>query len=180
MIRNNEFVVFSGKSGCGKTTLLNIIGGIETIDEGEILVNGINITQKKNLLYYFRNKVGFLFQNFALIENKTVKENLKLVRKESRTKISIEEALKSVGLEDKINNKIYTLSGGEQQRIALARLMIKKCSIILADEPTGSLDKENTDIILEILKENRKQGKIIIVVTHDDYVKKAGDRIIEL
>ena len=180
VIRNNEFVVFSGKSGCGKTTLLNIIGGIETIDEGEILVDGINITQKKNLLYYFRNKVGFLFQNFALIENKTVKENLKLVRKESRKKISIEEALKSVGLEDKINNKIYTLSGGEQQRIALARLMIKKCSIILADEPTGSLDKENTDIILEILKENRKQGKIIIVVTHDDYVKKAGDRIIEL
>lgn len=179
-IKNNEFVVFSGKSGCGKTTLLNIIGGIETIDEGEILVDGIDITQKKNLLYYFRNKVGFLFQNFALIENKTVKENLKLVRKESRTKISIEEALKSVGLGDKINNKIYTLSGGEQQRIALARLMIKKCSIILADEPTGSLDKENTDIVLEILKENHKQGKTIIVVTHDEYVKKAGDRVIEL
>ncbi len=180
MIKDNEFVVFSGKSGCGKTTLLNIIGGIEPIDDGKILVNGIDITQKRNLLDYLRNKVGFLFQNFALIENKTVKENLKLVRKESRTKVSIEDALKSVGLEDKKNNKIYTLSGGEQQRIALARLMIKKCSIILADEPTGSLDRENTDIVLEILKKNHQQGKTIIVVTHDEYVKKIGERIIEL
>ncbi len=180
MIKDNEFVVFSGKSGCGKTTLLNIIGGIESIDDGKILVNGIDITQKRNLLDYLRNKVGFLFQNFALIENKTVKENLKLVRKESRTKVSIEDALKSVGLEDKKNNKIYTLSGGEQQRIALARLMIKKCSIILADEPTGSLDRENTDIVLEILKKNHQQGKTIIVVTHDEYVKKIGERIIEL
>lgn len=121
-----------------------------------------------------------MFQNFALVENKTVKENLKMVRKESRTQVSIEEALKSVGLEDKVNNKIYTLSGGEQQRIALARLMIKKCSIILADEPTGSLDRENTDIVLEILEKNHQQGKTIIVVTHDEYVKKRGERIIEL
>ncbi len=179
-IKNNEFVVFSGKSGCGKTTLLNIIGGIESIDDGKILVDGIDITKKGNLLNYYRNKVGFLFQNFALVENKTVKENLKMVRKESRTQVSIEEALKSVGLEDKVNNKIYTLSGGEQQRIALARLMIKKCSIILADEPTGSLDRENTDIVLEILEKNHQQGKTIIVVTHDEYVKKRGERIIEL
>lgn len=180
VIKDNEYVVFSGKSGCGKTTLLNIIGGIETIDDGKILVDGIDITKKRNLLNYFRNKVGFLFQNFALVENKTVKENLRLVRKESRTQVSIEEALQSVGLEDKLNHKIYTLSGGEQQRIALARLMIKKCSIILADEPTGSLDRENTDIVLEILEKNHQQGKTIIVVTHDGYVKERGERVIEL
>ena len=172
IIKDNEFVVFSGKSGCGKTTLLNIIGGIESIDDGKILVDGIDVTKKKNLLNYFRDKVGFLFQNFALVENKTVKENLRLVRKESRTQVTIEEALQSVGLEDKLNHKIYTLSGGEQQRIALARLMIKRCSIILADEPTGSLDRENTDIVLEILEKNHQQGKTIIVVTHDEAVSK--------
>lgn len=180
IIKDNEFVVFSGKSGCGKTTLLNIIGGIESIDDGKILVDGIDVTKKKNLLNYFRDKVGFLFQNFALVENKTVKENLRLVRKESRTQVTIEEALQSVGLEDKLNHKIYTLSGGEQQRIALARLMIKRCSIILADEPTGSLDRENTDIVLEILEKNHQQGKTIIVVTHDEHVKERGERVIEL
>ena len=180
IIKDNEFVVFSGKSGCGKTTLLNIIGGIESIDDGKIMVDGIDVTKKKNLLNYFRDKVGFLFQNFALVENKTVKENLRLVRKESRTQVTIEEALQSVGLEDKLNHKIYTLSGGEQQRIALARLMIKRCSIILADEPTGSLDRENTDIVLEILEKNHQQGKTIIVVTHDEHVKERGERVIEL
>lgn len=180
IIKDNEFVVFSGKSGCGKTTLLNIIGGIESIDDGKILVDEIDVTKKNNLLNYFRDKVGFLFQNFALVENKTVKENLRLVRKESRTQVTIEEALQSVGLEDKLNHKIYTLSGGEQQRIALARLMIKRCSIILADEPTGSLDRENTDIVLEILEKNHQQGKTIIVVTHDEHVKERGERVIEL
>ena len=179
-ISDHEFVVFSGKSGCGKTTLLNMIGGIEAADSGRIWVDNVDITQKKELLNYFRYKVGFLFQNFALIENKTVKENLSIVRKASRTSISIEEALERVGLEEKINSKIYTLSGGEQQRIALARLMIKKCDIILADEPTGSLDRENTDIVLDILEEYYQQGKTVVIVTHDAYVKQKGRRVIEL
>lgn len=179
-ISDHEFVVFSGKSGCGKTTLLNMIGGIEAADSGRIWVDNVDITQKKELLNYFRYKVGFLFQNFALIENKTVKENLSIVRKASRTSISIEEALERVGLEEKINSKIYTLSGGEQQRIALARLMIKKCDIILADEPTGSLDRENTDIVMDILEEYYQQGKTVVIVTHDAYVKQKGRRVIEL
>ncbi|MDU5440886.1 MAG: ATP-binding cassette domain-containing protein [Ruminococcus sp.] len=179
-ISDHEFVVFSGKSGCGKTTLLNMIGGIEATDSGRIWVDNVDITQKKELLNYFRYKVGFLFQNFALIENKTVKENLSIVRKASRTSISIEEALERVGLEEKINSKIYTLSGGEQQRIALARLMIKKCDIILADEPTGSLDRENTDIVMDILEEYYQHGKTVVIVTHDAYVKQKGRRVIEL
>lgn len=179
-ISDHEFVVFSGKSGCGKTTLLNMIGGIEATDSGRIWVDNVDITQKKELLNYFRYKVGFLFQNFALIENKTVKENLSIVRKASRTSISIEEALERVGLEEKINSKIYTLSGGEQQRIALARLMIKKCDIILADEPTGSLDRENTDIVMDILEEYYQHGKTVVIVTHDAYAKQKGRRVIEL
>ena len=160
--------------------MLNMIGGIEATDSGRIWVDNVDITQKKELLNYFRYKVGFLFQNFALIENKTVKENLSIVRKASRTSISIEEALERVGLEEKINSKIYTLSGGEQQRIALARLMIKKCDIILADEPTGSLDRENTDIVMDILEEYYQHGKTVVIVTHDAYVKQKGRRVIEL
>ncbi len=179
-IQDGEFIIFSGPSGCGKTTLLNMIGAIEKLDSGKILVDKINISEKKNQLDYFGNRIGFLFQNFALIEDKTVLYNLKMIKQKNRSDINIEEALKFVGLLNKINDKIYTLSGGEQQRIALARLMIKKCDIILADEPTGSLDKDNADIVMSILKNMNDSGKTIILVTHDEEIKKRGKRIIEI
>jgi putative ABC transport system ATP-binding protein len=179
-IENGDFVIFSGPSGCGKTTLLNMIGAIEKIERGSILVDGIDISIKKNHLGYFRTKIGFLFQNFALVDNKTVKENLKMIRKDCKTDLTIEEVLRIVGLEDKTNKKIYTLSGGEQQRIALARLMLKKCDIILADEPTGSLDKNNAAVVINILKQLNKEGKTIILVTHDDEIKKQGSRVVNL
>ncbi|MGE7843809.1 ATP-binding cassette domain-containing protein [Lysinibacillus sp. NPDC093712] len=179
-IQDGEFIVFSGPSGCGKTTLLNMIGAIEQIDSGKILVDKMDISQKKNQLNYFGNKVGFLFQNFALIEDKTVSYNLKMIKQKNRSSISLEEALNSVGLLNKLNDKIYTLSGGEQQRIALARLMIKKCDIILADEPTGSLDKANADVVINILKNMNEDGKTIILVTHDEDIKKRGERIVEI
>ena len=179
-IKDGDFVIFSGPSGCGKTTLLNMIGAIEKIEDGEIIVDGIDIKNKRIHLNYFREKIGFLFQNFALVDNKTVKENLKLVRKGCQTGLSIEEALRIVGLEEKFNKKVYTLSGGEQQRVALARLMIKKCDIILADEPTGSLDKNNAATVLSILKQLNDQGKTIVLVTHDEDVKKQGNRLINL
>lgn len=179
-IEDNDYVVFSGKSGCGKTTLLNMIGAIEKIDSGQILVDEVDISKRRNQLMYFKTKIGFLFQNFALIENKTVKENLNLVKKDCKNNISIEQALDSVKLTDKLNQKVYSLSGGEQQRVALARLMIKKCDIILADEPTGSLDKDNSKIVIDILNEFHNLGKTIILVTHDDKIKKIGKRLIEL
>lgn len=179
-IKNEDFIIFSGPSGCGKTTLLNMIGAIEKIDNGEIIVDGIDIKNKRNHLNYFRTKIGFLFQNFALVDNKTVKENLKFIRKDCKTSLSMEEALNIVGLEDKLNKKIYTLSGGEQQRVALARLMLKKCDIILADEPTGSLDKKNAEVVINILKGLNMQGKTIILVTHDEDIKKKGNRVINL
>jgi putative ABC transport system ATP-binding protein len=180
MIEDGEFVIFSGPSGCGKTTLLNMIGAIEKIDRGKILVDGIDISQRKNQLQYFRNKVGFLFQNFALVDNKTVKENLSLVRKDSKNELTIEEALEAVGIRDKLNKKVYSLSGGEQQRVALARLMLKKCDVILADEPTGSLDTKNAEAVLNILKQLNEQGKTIILVTHDEEIKKQGNRLVNL
>ena len=180
-IEDGEFVIFSGASGCGKTTLLNMIGGLEKLSGGRIIVNGIDISKRSNQLEYFRSKVGFLFQNFALVENKTVRQNLDLVRKKNRSDVSIEQAVERVGLSDKLNAKVYTLSGGEQQRIALARLMVKKCDLILADEPTGSLDKANAEKIMQILKAlNTEQGKTVIMVTHDEELKRQGSRVIEL
>lgn len=179
-IKTGEFIIFSGPSGCGKTTLLNLIGAIEELDEGSIWIDGMNITDKRNHLKFYRTKVGFLFQNFALVDNKTVKENLQLIRKDCKTELSIIEALRLVGLENKLNNKVYTLSGGEQQRVALARLMLKKCDVILADEPTGSLDQENANIVMGLLKKFNEAGKTIILVTHDEEIKKQGSRVVNL
>ena len=179
-IKDGEFVIFSGKSGCGKTTLLNMIGALEKPDGGHILVGGKDIHARKNQAEYFKNIVGFLFQNFALVENKTVRKNLELVQKKQRTEITIEEALRRVGLLEKAETPVYQLSGGEQQRIALARLMVKKCEIILADEPTGSLDSQNADEVLKILKQMNRQGKTVILVTHDEKIINSGERVIRL
>jgi putative ABC transport system ATP-binding protein len=179
-IPTGEFLVFSGGSGCGKTTLLNMIGALENIDSGEIVVDGIDISIRKNQLDYFGTKVGFIFQNYALLEHKTVFENLRLIKKRNQSGVSAAEALTKVGLEGHLKSMVYTLSGGEQQRVALARLMIKKCDIVLADEPTGSLDRKNAHEVLEILKQFNAEGKTVIIVTHDDEIKKMGRMVIEL
>ncbi len=149
-IQDGEYVCFSGESGTGKTTLLNIIGLLEPIDSGRLIINGKSSRKRKELQEYYRNEVVFLFQNFALIENKTVEQNLKIVITNDKNTVSMKDALRWVGLEQKQKNKVYTLSGGEQQRIALARLLIKPCSIILADEPTGSLDQRNAEIVMTL------------------------------
>ena len=179
-IESGEFVCFSGVSGCGKTTLLNIIGMIEPFDSGKLLSDGDAIVTPKQRMQYFRKKLGFLFQNFALVENKTVEQNLKLIRKQDRTNLTMEEALKRVGLSGVLKQKVYTLSGGEQQRVALARLFFKQSEIILADEPTGSLNEANANRIMQILKELHQEGKTIILVTHDEKIKRMAERVIEL
>ena len=138
-IDTGEFVVFSGKSGCGKSTMLSLIGGIEKATSGQIIVDGTDITNNYNRIKYFSEKVAFLFQNFALSENKTVKQNLEMVPKKSRSGVSIPDALKAVGIEDKLNEYIYTLSGGEQQRVALARIMIKNAILSLQMSPQARL-----------------------------------------
>jgi putative ABC transport system ATP-binding protein len=180
MIDDAEFVCFSGASGKGKTTLLNMIGMIESPTSGKIVIDSHEIRTNKEKLNYYRTKVGFVFQNFALVEGKTVEENLALVRKTDREPISIDEALDKVGIYNKMSEKVYTLSGGEQQRVALARLFIKKCDIILADEPTGSLDSSNASIVIDILKALNEQGKTIVLVTHDNKLKCLCDRVIDL
>ena len=179
-IETGDFVCFSGESGKGKTTLLNMIGQIEPPTSGQIRYDGKEVRTSRDRLAFLATKVGFIFQNFALVEGKTVSQNLEFVKKKNRQNISVEESLERVGLSDKLHAKVYTLSGGEQQRVALARLYIKKADIILADEPTGSLDRHNADLVMSILKDLNSQGKTIVLVTHDDAIKERCNRIIEL
>lgn len=186
-IKENEMVAIVGPSGCGKSTLLNIIGQIENQYEGTLwidglLMNELNQRQKEKFIRYH---INYLFQNFALIETETVKENLLIGLEYSKLKKQhkinrIKEVLKKVKLENTLNKKVYELSGGEQQRIALARIMLKPGNIVLADEPTGNLDKENSVLVMKLLKELQKNGKTIIIVTHSEEIAKQCDRMIEL
>lgn len=179
-IPDGEFVVFSGESGCGKTTLLNMIGCLEKPDSGCIIIDGIDIWKTKRKRELFSYKLGFLFQSFALLEDKTVLQNLNIINKKYRSAMSPEEALELVGLSDAMNTKVYKLSGGEQQRVALARLMLKQCDVILADEPTGSLDEKNADIVMDILHQINETGKTVILVTHNDRIIKNESRVVKL
>ena len=179
-ISEGEFVVFAGKSGCGKTTLLNMIGGLERPDSGTVSVDSKDIFKRNNMRKYFTETVGFLFQNFALVEDETVTKNLEYVQKKFRTQKSSDEILKYLGLLDKRDTKVYKLSGGEQQRVAIARLMYKKCKIILADEPTVSLDSENAYSVMKILHDLNNLGKTIILVTHSEKIIANEKRVINL
>lgn len=179
-IEQGEFVIISGMSGSGKTTLLNIIGSLEDFDSGKVRFNNIDISLRKNQQKYLGEKIAFIFQNYALLENKTVRENLNLIPKKYRTNTSIDQALEMVGMKDKIDSKVYTLSGGEQQRVAVARVIVKKCELILCDEPTGSLDKYNARKVIDLIKNLNQAGKTILLVSHDEKIKKIGDRIIKL
>lgn len=179
-IKDGEFVCFSGPSGKGKTTLLNIIGQLEPATAGDILYDGERIDTTKKRMEFFRTKVSFVFQNFALVDGKTVAQNLALVRKSDRQDIAIDQVLDRVGLSGKEHTKVYTLSGGEQQRVALARAFYKRADIILADEPTGSLDRYNAEQVVKILRDLNDIGKTIVLVTHDEKIKAICDRVIEL
>lgn len=180
VIQDGEFVVLRGRSGCGKSTLLNLIGGLEKPDKGEICIDGRPLSKQKNREWILREKVGFLFQNFALVDTKTVMENMELIYRNCRSSFSAEEALDRVGLSEKVGEKVYKLSGGEQQRVAIARLIYKKCDIILADEPTASLDLENAENIIGLLRKLNKTGKTIIMATHDSRLCDCEMRVIEL
>ena len=181
-IEEGEFVALVGESGCGKSTLLNIIGLIERYDKGYINIDGNDeiSTNSVTATRLRRHEISYLFQNFALVENSTVRKNLEYVQKKARTDITIEEALEAVGLIKDIDTKVYKLSGGEQQRVALARLMFKKCDIILADEPTGSLDAGNAQIVLDFLHKLNNNGKTVILVTHDEKIINKEENVVNL
>ena len=173
-----------GASGAGKTTLLNIIGKLEEVDSGDIIVNDINLNNIKEK-DYFKNYLSYLFQNFGLIENKSIQENLmlafigeKISKMEMQKKMN--EALKRVHLDVNLNRKIYTLSGGEAQRVALAKTILKDSPIILADEPTASVDQKNSEEIIELILSLKKENKIIIIATHSPDIYNQVDHILEI
>lgn len=182
-IHDNEIVVIMGKSGSGKTTLLNIIGLLEPINSGCIYLYD-KIVTKKDIKKIHREKIGFLFQNYALLEEKSVLYNLNIVyptkkeRKNNRTKVL--DVLKEVHLEDYENKKVCQCSGGEKQRIAIARALLHNSRIILCDEPTGSLDKDNRDMIMKMFLKLKQKGKTLVIVTHDEKMTAIADRVIQI
>ena len=183
-IDKGEFLGIAGRSGAGKSTLLNIIGLLEEC-EGTVSIKGkkIDNINSKEARLVLKNDIGYLFQNYALIDDLTVYDNLTIIfdktpKKERRT-LALRE-LSELGLGDVLEKKIYQLSGGEQQRVAMARLILRDSEIILADEPTGSLDKKNGALIMSLLKELHMQGKTIIMVSHDENAILNCTRVINL
>ena len=182
-VNRNEFVCITGESGVGKTTLLNLIGLLEKPDRGELILNGKKQFTKRDLLKLRRNFFGYVFQDYFLLPEKTVEENICISRWERRKtdRKELEEVMAKVGLDlSCLNKKVYHLSGGEQQKAAIARMMLKQYELVLADEPTGNLDQKNKMDVIEILREIKKAGKTIICVTHDQEVAAAADRVINL
>ncbi|SME03469.1 Macrolide export ATP-binding/permease protein MacB [Bacillus mobilis] len=185
-IEKGEMIAIMGPSGSGKSTLLNIIGLIDSPSAGKYFLDGMDTSTLKANYHKYRNtEVGFVFQNFSLLDDYTVVENVMLpliyrkISHKKRIQIS-KEMLEMVGLERHINKYPYELSGGEQQRTAIARALAQDTKIILADEPTGALDQENGKKIMSILKEIHKQGKTVLVVTHDQKVAAYCQRTIRL
>lgn len=186
-VQKNEMLAITGKSGSGKTTILNIMGMLEKPSSGIVkLFNQEvqNISQLK-ATKLLRNKISYLFQNYALVENENINSNLEIPliysKKTKKEKYEMKmEALEKVGLNISLEKKIYELSGGEQQRVSIARLLLKPCDIILADEPTGSLDSNTRNEIIKILNKLNQEDKTIVIVTHDLDVAKKCNRIIEL
>ena len=184
-VSKNEKILIMGPSGAGKSTLLNILGTLEKVDKGQTVhFSYKNIRpQSKDSIILLREKISYLFQNYALIDNETVYNNLELSLKFTKDKNknqAIDDALEKVGLKGYRDRMVYSLSGGEQQRVSLSRLLIKPSEIILADEPTGNLDYENAHVVMNILEELYLNGKSIVMVSHDTRFVKNFDRVIEL
>lgn len=182
VIESGDFVIIRGASGKGKSSLLNIIGLLEAPDSGEVLYNGVVVKNEKTKLIYKRKDISYVYQNYGLLENETILKNLTLPLNVSKKEIiKLKSVMKKVGLQDlSLKTKIYTCSGGEQQRIAIARAILKEPKLIIADEPTGNLDRDNSDNVINIFKALNKQGITIIMATHDSNYFGVGNKIINL
>lgn len=182
-IEEGEFVVIVGPSGAGKTTVLNILGGMDTCTEGEVLVDGKDISRytERQLTAYRRDDIGFVFQFYNLIQNLTALENVELAMQICREPLKAEEVLADVGLADRMNNFPAQLSGGEQQRVAIARALAKNPKLLLCDEPTGALDYQTGKAILNLLQDTcREKGMTVIVITHNQAIAPMADRVIHI
>lgn len=183
-IEKGEFVVITGASGAGKTTVLNLMGGMDTCDEGEIIIDGKDIAKLKprELTAYRRYDIGFVFQFYNLVQNLTAYENVELASQTCKDKsIDAAQVLKQVGLEDRMNNFPAQLSGGEQQRVSIARALAKSPKLLLCDEPTGALDYNTGKTILKLLQDTcREKGMTVVVITHNQAITPMADRVIKI
>ena len=188
-VHQGEFVAIMGPSGCGKSTLLHILGGLTFPTEGEVWIDGTKISSLNDAMRtrIRRDKIGFVFQRFNLLPTLTAQGNLEMARHIHGNGAgtshlqSSEEVLRVLGLEHKLKSKPLELSGGEQQRVALARAVINRPAILLADEPTGNLDSENSHIVLKMLQElNTKFNQTIVLITHNPEVAEVAHRVVEM
>lgn len=186
IIERGEFIAIVGPSGSGKSTLLHLIGGVDTPTSGSIYIENTDISKysSKELALFRRRKVGLIYQFYNLVENLTVKHNIELPLKLDNRQVdkeTMEKIVSRLGLESKLNNFPSELSGGQQQRVAIARSLIYSPSIVLADEPTGNLDRVNSREIVDILKYyNRTLKQTIILITHDENIALQADRVITI
>ena len=182
-IEKGELAVIVGPSGSGKTTVLNMLGGMDSSDEGEISVDGQRIDRynRKQLTLYRRFDIGFIFQFYNLLPNLTAKENVEIAAQTKKDYIPAEEILAKVGLSDRLNNFPAQLSGGEQQRVSIARALAKNPKLLLCDEPTGALDYKTGKAVLALLQNTcRETGRTVIVITHNTALTAMADRIIQV
>lgn len=182
-IERGEFVVMVGPSGAGKTTVLNILGGMDSLTSGEMIVDGVDIGKysEKELTTYRRQDIGFVFQFYNLVPNLTALENVELANQISKKPLDASEVLRNVGLSDRTGNFPAQLSGGEQQRVSIARALAKNPKLLLCDEPTGALDYNTGKQILKLLSDTcHKNGMTVVVITHNQAIAPMADRIIKI
>lgn len=182
-INQGEFVAIVGPSGAGKTTVLNILGGMDSCSEGTVLVDGVDISKfrEKELTKYRRDDIGFVFQFYNLVQNLTALENVELALQICKDPLDAKEILEEVGLGHRLDNFPAQLSGGEQQRVAIARALAKNPKLLLCDEPTGALDYNTGKAILKLLQDTCRERKMtVIVITHNTAITPMADRVIKI
>lgn len=182
-IEKGELVIILGTSGAGKSTLLNVLGGMDVFDEGEVIIDGTDIAEfnDRKRTDYRRNDIGFVFQFYNLIANLTARENVELAVEIVSDSLDPAKVLTDVGLKDRIDNFPAQLSGGEQQRVSIARAVAKQPKLLLCDEPTGALDYETGKQVLKILQDmSKKSGATVVIVTHNSSLAPIADRVIHM
>ncbi|MGL5480157.1 MAG: ABC transporter ATP-binding protein, partial [Clostridium sp.] len=182
-IEKGEFVIILGPSGAGKSTTLNILGGMDSLDSGKIIIDGTDISNfnNKELTKYRRDDVGFVFQFYNLVQNLTAKENVELAIQITDDALDVDKTLKMVGLDKRKDNFPSQLSGGEQQRVSIARAIAKNPKLLLCDEPTGALDYKTGKQILKILQDaSRKMGSTVVIITHNSAIAPMADKVIKI